>query len=119
MNAKELPNCRDCQAQPGQLHEEGCFVEDCPYCGGQLASCDHCFEYPPDDDRMPWTGEWPGVTEAREFGWYAKLVPGRGWMPCEPNETGAQENLNRLRDEAVWDREQKRWIKRSTANDTN
>ena len=85
-------NCGNCGVEPGQLHVLGCDVERCPYCGGQLISC--CCERQgrigvPDDDRMPWTGEWPGDAECREFGWYAKLNPnGRGWVSCTADETG-------------------------------
>jgi hypothetical protein len=60
--------------------------------------------------RLPWSGEWPGVAECREFGWYAKLIPGEGWVSCDKNDTGAKEDLNRLVTEAVWDRKQGRFI---------
>lgn len=40
-----------------------------------MISCD-CRRLPL-DDRMSWTGLWPGFAECREFGWFAKLVPGR------------------------------------------
>jgi hypothetical protein len=29
-----------CDAAPGELHERFCTRERCPFCGGQLASCD-------------------------------------------------------------------------------
>jgi hypothetical protein len=31
--------CRDCGTGDGELHELFCTLERCPYCGGQLASC--------------------------------------------------------------------------------
>jgi len=31
--------CHDCGAKEGQLHELGCDMERCPFCGGQLISC--------------------------------------------------------------------------------
>jgi len=104
-------NCPACGVPRGDHHEIGCDIEQCPYCGGQLISCD-CGRIPPLDDRMAWSGVWPGVTECREFGWYARLVPGQGWLSCPPDEPGATEDLNRLYAEAVWDRIEKRFIRR-------
>src|SRR3954447_17239662 len=97
MNDSSAP-CPDCGAGPGEFHELGCDIEQCPYCGGQLISCD-CRRRAPLDDRMRWEGAWPGVAECREFGWYARLVPGRGWVSCEAGEPGSTENLNRLHTE--------------------
>jgi len=51
------------------------------------------------------------VAQCREFGWYARLVPVRGWLPCRADESGAAEDLNRLHAEAVWDRIEKRFIR--------
>src|ERR1051326_6028777 len=103
--------CGDCGVAPGQVHERDCDVERCPYCGGQLVSCE-CPRKPPLDDRIPWTGGWPGVRECREFGWYSRLVPGKGWIPCGADEPGATEDLNRLRMEARWDRREKKFVVR-------
>jgi hypothetical protein len=103
--------CPGCGAPTGGYHQVGCDIEQCPYCGRQLISC-YCGMTPPLDDRMPWAGVWPGVRECREFGWYAKLVPGQGWLSCAADEPGATEDLNRLHTEAVWDRHEKRFIRR-------
>jgi len=32
-------NCHDCNVKEGQLHKQGCDMERCPKCGGQLISC--------------------------------------------------------------------------------
>jgi len=32
--------CPDCEAQSGELHDPFCTKERCPFCGGQLISCD-------------------------------------------------------------------------------
>ena len=100
-------NCPDCGVAPGEQHLDGCDVECCPECGGQYISCG-CEDEP--EQRLPWTGEWPGVVECREFGWYSKMIPGRGWVPCEKHEPGSHENLNRLHVDAVWSKEQGRFI---------
>jgi hypothetical protein len=101
--------CPECGVDAGRVHRSGCDIEQCPYCGGQLISC-LCRRKPPLDDRMPWSGLWPGVLECREFGWYARLVPGSGWVSCDAAEPGATEDLNRLHVEATWDRWQKRFV---------
>jgi hypothetical protein len=36
--------CPACHAASGELHELGCPVEICPWCGGQLIHCDCRFE---------------------------------------------------------------------------
>jgi hypothetical protein len=50
------------------------------------------------------------VSECREFGWYAKLVEGQGWVSCGKNDDGASEDLNRLYIDAVWDAELRRFV---------
>jgi hypothetical protein len=55
---------------------------------------DGCEEHDP--VLSAWGGEYPGVAECRMRGWYAVLVPGRGWRPCAPDIDGAHEDLNRL-----------------------
>ncbi len=32
--------CRDCRCHEGELHAFGCDMERCPFCGGQLISCE-------------------------------------------------------------------------------
>ena len=63
--------------------------------------------------RMPWTGEHPGAAECREFGWYSKFVPDKGWVECSPDDPEATEDLNRLSRKATWDQGRQRWTKRT------
>jgi len=60
--------CHDCGTAPGDLHRPDCDVERCPRCLQQLISCD-CPRRPPRQHRIPWSGEWPGEAECREWGW--------------------------------------------------
>jgi hypothetical protein len=91
----------------------GCDLEYCPYCGDPLAVCP-CdglgVGFVPADDRMPWAGELPAETACREFSWYARPVPGKGWVRCGAGEPGARADLIRLLGEARWDREEKRFV---------
>jgi Zn finger protein HypA/HybF involved in hydrogenase expression len=39
--APEGEECPDCGAERGEIHKNGCDVEQCPVCGSQLISCEH------------------------------------------------------------------------------
>lgn len=62
---------------------------------------------------LPWDGEFPGSKAAREFGLWCRMIPGRGWTPCEEDHPDAKENLNRLSLVAEWDRDGRRWVRRA------
>jgi hypothetical protein len=112
--------CPDCSAKPGEQHQPNCDVERCPSCGGQALQCLHnhgdktyCHntsEEVKDEECLPWTGEWPGNTEAREYGFYCKWVEGRGWQDCEKDDPNARPDLNRLHEECEWDKTLKRMV---------
>lgn len=87
--------CPDCGAEVGQAHRSGhCDVERCTVCRGQRLSC--CGSRDHDPKAAAWTGEWPGVVECKELGWFSIRNPhGVGWIPVEPGTPGATEDLNR------------------------
>ena len=99
--------CPDCGAAVGALHSPGCDVEPCPRCGGQAISCGCTYD---SSRRMPWTGMWPGEEEARKFGWFAKSVPGNGWVQCAADDPGARPDINRLGEDARWDADSRQWV---------
>jgi hypothetical protein len=107
----KLRNCGDCGARPGELHKRGCDVEPCPGCGGQYAWCDrrHRHKYP----RIPWTGEFPGVAECREFGWYVLPDDDREVIGLLVPEVtpGARPALNHLGLLARWDTASGRFVR--------
>ncbi len=108
--------CPDCGVGVGDTHFDGCDVERCPGCGGQLLMCG--LDCTPDDKeqerlwekRSVWTGLWPGVAECREFGWYSYFTQESGWVQTTKDDPRASENLNRLYEDAQWDKEQQRFV---------
>jgi hypothetical protein len=102
-----MNRCPDCAVAPGKIHHGYCDVARCLVTGGQRFSCwgDH------DCGHDTWTGEWPGYAEATEFGWFALLVSGQGWVSVPPGTPGAIPDLNRLVVEAHWSPEERRWIR--------
>jgi hypothetical protein len=103
--------CPDCGAAVGAYHGPGCDWEDCPYCGLQLLGCEHSGNVPL-DDRLRWTGRREAEKAAVALGWYAVLVPGRGWAPCDKGTPGSIPDLNRTLGSCDWDRGQKRFVPR-------
>ena len=113
-NMNDARPCPDCGALPGEYHEDGCPVEQCPLCGRQYIGCGCDND---EAERVAWSGEWPGLAECREFGWYAKLVPGEGWVPCGRDEPEAVEDINRLWTTAHWNTARRRFIRRWSVPD--
>jgi hypothetical protein len=104
-----MKNCGDCDAKPGDLHAEGCDIERCPACGGQRISCDCVTKR----KRLPWTGEWPGTAECREFGFYSYFTRETGWVRCSKDHPEATEDLNRLYTDATWNPKLGRFVLRN------
>ena len=59
---------------------------------------------------VSWLDEFNGLAECREYGFWAKLVKGKGWVPCDRDEQGATEDLNRLVVTCKWDRNKLRFV---------
>lgn len=70
--------CHDCGVPEGAIHEYGCDMEICPFCGHQLLSCDCCYEFLAIDVSP---GSWAykhGLNTRQEKHWLAVLnVKGR------------------------------------------
>ncbi|HME53585.1 MAG TPA: hypothetical protein VKM55_15270 [Candidatus Lokiarchaeia archaeon] len=43
-NIYEGSQYHDCGCKEGEIHEYGCDMEGCPFCGGQLCSCNCIYE---------------------------------------------------------------------------
>lgn len=77
---EQAKTCHDCGCQEGDLHGLGCDMESCPFCGGQLISCD-CVYDQLGIDAGP--GTWAfehGLTEEQEKQWLA-LLEKKGRIP--------------------------------------
>lgn len=66
--ADALRPCGDCAVAPGQVHQAGCDVERCSYCGGQWIQCGHSRTRKHDPRFARWTGLYPGYAEAELLG---------------------------------------------------
>ncbi|HMG62790.1 MAG TPA: hypothetical protein VK599_07570 [Streptosporangiaceae bacterium] len=109
-----LRSCGDCGARPGEAHEGGCDVARCLITGSQRLSCCMVHEPGPRCDGDIWSGRWPGEDDAIRLGWYCYFAPevttgATGWIRCAPEHPRARPDLNRLAQDARWDRALMRW----------
>lgn len=107
-------DCPDCSAEPGRPHEENCDVAVCLATGDQRLSCGALgTEHDGDCGEDIWTGQWPGLRECTEWGWWIqdRCSEGMGWVPCAPGAPGAVPDLFRLRRDAQWSPESQRWVR--------
>jgi len=75
--------CHDCGVEEGQLHEWGCDVEVCPFCGRQLISCDCVYDLLGIRNPMLWSAASAylppfiyehGLTADQEYEWHVLLT---------------------------------------------
>ncbi len=107
-----IDNCPDCGVDPGQHHSQGCDVARCLVTGHQRLSCGGRDDHVGDCGNNVWTGQWPGVAECIEFGWWTldRTAEGLGFVRCPAGTSGAIADLNRLSVDARWDRATGRWV---------
>lgn len=80
MRQREPAQCHDCGCYEGELHAPGCDMERCPFCGGQLISCDCCYKLL-GIDVSPGTWAYTnGLTEEQQTVWDEMLVA-KGLVP--------------------------------------
>lgn len=104
--------CPVCAVKAGTPHKLGCAVERCAACGLQRSGCmcnktiDMAYRR---NKRLPWTGEFPGIAECRQYGLYCRLTSA-GWEECKATDVGASPNLVKLACVGTWDRKQGRFV---------
>lgn len=105
--------CRFCNAKPGEMHLEGCYIERCPVCGQYLVSCD-CDEIV--YERIPWAGVSPEAQASHELDLWCFWGP--QWIPCERDHPGAVEDLSRVTEVAYWDATARKYVRKPNTEDS-
>lgn len=86
---KKIQKCHDCGITEGQYHLPGCDMERCPFCGGQLISCDCVYEilklkdlskYGEETSNLPPKIYSEGLTPELEEKW-DKILKEKGLIP--------------------------------------
>lgn len=74
----EENTCGDCGVKEGELHEYGCDMEDCPFCGDQLLGCDCMYKelnlfdetkYNKETGYLPKETYYDGLNKKQELKW--------------------------------------------------
>jgi hypothetical protein len=83
---KSDKRCHDCDCLEGELHDRGCDMERCPFCGGQLISCDCIY-------KMCGFPDYKGLSDiARECGSHEAFVEHMR-KNAHVNETGLPDEI--------------------------
>lgn len=89
MSKEKVSTCFECGVKEGQYHQPGCFNEKCPFCGGQLVSCDCCYKHLKLIDKKKYTAATDflspsiyknGLTRAQGMKW-DKILKKKGLIP--------------------------------------
>jgi len=72
----DLDICPACHAATGEVHELGCPVEICPWCGGQLVYCNCRF------DKL----ETDGISNDQDLLRFEVILNARGRIPYAPEQ---------------------------------
>ncbi|MFH9425199.1 YgjP-like metallopeptidase domain-containing protein [Streptomyces sp. NPDC017529] len=96
---QSAPNaaCPVCSTPPGALHADHCDIARCALTGRQRDTC-----HPANVCNTTWTGQYPGIAECTEYGFYYRHGP-NGYEPCNADDPDAHHDLNRLYAECRWD----------------
>ncbi len=84
-----MSQCPDCEVEEGQTHELYCEFEWCPFCAGQLSSCDCAYtilglfdqtKYDESSSYLPPEIYSDGLTDELEDKWI-EILKGKGRVP--------------------------------------
>jgi len=85
----DAARCGDCDVIEGQVHEFGCDLESCPFCLGQLISCDCLYDklglvdpsrYGEETEHLPPGIYKNGISEEEEARWL-EILTAKGRVP--------------------------------------
>lgn len=101
-------HCPSCGVAIGETHRSNCNIEPCPNCGRNLYQCDCEWEEVKSLQPVRWTGEDRVLSACRQFGLYGRWLES-GFEPCSKEDSGAEEDVERLYRDGSWDKAQQKW----------